>query len=175
MISQELNDSLTRVGPKSDAGEVLRRYWQPAALNDELMAGRPVVPVTLLGEKLVLFRDNSGELGLIHRYCPHRGSDLCYGRLEDGGLRCPFHGWNFSRDGQCIEQPGEPEGSEMYKNIKTTSYPVIEKSGIIFAYMGPGKPPEFPDFDCFRAPDSHVFAFKGLWECNWLQGHGSRH
>ena len=169
MISQELNDSLTRVGPKSDAGEVLRRYWQPAALSDELMAGRPVVPVTLLGEKLVLFRDNSGELGLIHRYCPHRGSDLCYGRLEDGGLRCPFHGWNFSRDGQCIEQPGEPEGSEMYKNIKTTSYPVVEKSGIIFAYMGPGKPPEFPDFDCFRAPDSHVFAFKGLWECNWLQ------
>ncbi|MEM8750320.1 MAG: Rieske 2Fe-2S domain-containing protein [Pseudomonadota bacterium] len=169
MISQELNDTLTRTGPGSDAGTVLRRYWQPAALSDELDVKRPVVPVRLMGEDLVLFRDSSGELGLIDRACPHRGADLCYGRLEDNGLRCPFHGWHFDRTGQCVEQPGEPEGSTMHQNIKTTSYPVVEKNGIVFAYLGPGDPPDFPSFDCFRAPESHVFAFKGLWECNWMQ------
>jgi phthalate 4,5-dioxygenase oxygenase subunit len=169
MISQELNDTLTRTGPGTDTGEVMRRYWQPAALSDELKGNRPVVPVTLLGEKLVLFRDNEGELGLIDRHCPHRGADLCYGRLEDNGLRCPFHGWHFDRTGQCIEQPGEPASSRMHESIRNTSYPVVEKNGIVFAYMGPGQPPEFPNFDCFRAPETHVFAFKGLWECNWLQ------
>ncbi|NNE54002.1 MAG: aromatic ring-hydroxylating dioxygenase subunit alpha [Sulfitobacter sp.] len=169
MISQELNEQITRTGPGTDAGAVMRRYWQPAALTEELNGNRPVVPVTLLGEKLVLFRDNDGALGLIDRHCPHRGADLCYGRLEDNGLRCPFHGWHFDRTGQCVEQPGEPEGSRMHEQIRSTSYPVMEKNGIVFAYMGPDDPPPFPNFDCFRAPESHVFAFKGLWECNWLQ------
>ncbi len=169
MISEELNQRLTRTGQGTDAGTVLRHYWQPAALADELVSKRPVVPVRLLGEDLVLFRNDDGELGLIGRHCLHRGADLCYGRLEDNGLRCPFHGWHFDRTGQCIEQPGEPDGSRMHESIKTASYPVIEKNGIIFAYMGPGEPPPFPDLDCFRAPSSHVFAFKGLWECNWLQ------
>lgn len=169
MISQKLNDTLTLTGPGTDTGEVMRHYWQPAALSDELMGNRPVVPVKLLGEDLVLFRDSDNQLGLISRACPHRGADLCYGRLEDNGLRCPFHGWHFNRDGQCMEQPGEPADSTLHTRIKTTSYPVVEKNGIIFAYMGPGDPPEFPNFDCFRAPESHVFAFKGLWQCNWLQ------
>ncbi|WP_299405389.1 aromatic ring-hydroxylating dioxygenase subunit alpha [uncultured Roseobacter sp.] len=169
MISQELNQALTQSGPGTPAGEVMRRYWQPAALSDELAVKRPVVPVRLLGEDLVLFRDSEGELGLIARACPHRGADLCYGRLEDNGLRCPFHGWHFDRTGQCVEQPGEPEGSTMHEQIRNQSYPVIEKNGIVFAYMGPGEPPPLPGFDCFRAPDSHVFTFKGLWECNWLQ------
>ncbi|MDW3225481.1 MAG: aromatic ring-hydroxylating dioxygenase subunit alpha [Paracoccaceae bacterium] len=169
MISQELNETLTQSGPGTPAGEVMRRYWQPAALSDELALKRPVVPVRLLGEDLVLFRDSDGELGLIERACPHRGADLCYGRLEDNGLRCPFHGWHFDRTGQCVEQPGEPESSTMHKQIKNKSYPVMEHNGIIFAYMGPGAPPPLPGFDCFRAPETHVFAFKGLWECNWLQ------
>lgn len=169
MIAQELNDLITRTAKGQPAGEVLRRYWQPAALADELAGDRPVVPVNLLGEKLVLFRDNEGELGLIGRHCPHRGADLCFGRREDNGLRCPFHGWHFDRTGQCVEQPGEPAGSQMHTQIKTVSYPVVEKNGIVFAYMGPGEPPAFPNFDCFRAPGTHVFAFKGLWECNWLQ------
>jgi len=169
MISQGLNDTLTLTGPGTEAGEVMRLYWQPAALSDELAGKRPVVPVKLLGEDLVLFRDSGNKLGLIGRACPHRGADLCFGRLEDNGLRCPFHGWHFDRDGQCVEQPGEPEGSTMHEKIKNTSYPVIERNGIIFAYLGPGEPPEFPNYDCFRAPSTHVFAFKGLWECNWLQ------
>lgn len=169
MISQALNDRLTRVGPDDGAGKVLRHYWQPAALSVELDPKRPVVPVKLLGESLILFRDNSGALGLIGRHCPHRGADLCYGRREDNGLRCPFHGWHFDRTGQCVEQPGEPEGSDMSKQIKTPGYPVVEKNGIVWAYLGPGAPPPFPAFDCFAAPETHVFAFKGLWECNWLQ------
>lgn len=169
MISQELNDSITRIGRGTDAGEVLRRYWQPAALTEELNTKRPVVPVRLLGEDLVLFRDEEGKLGLIQRHCPHRGADMCFGRLEDNGLRCPFHGWHFNRDGQCVEQPAEPEGSKMHEQIRARSYPVVERAGIVWAYMGPGEAPAFPAFDCFAAPDTHVFAFKGLWECNWLQ------
>ncbi|MGF6861641.1 phthalate 4,5-dioxygenase oxygenase subunit [Rhodobacteraceae bacterium MBR-64] len=169
MISRELNETITRTGPGTDAGAVMRRYWQPVALADELQGKRPVVPVKLLGEDLVLFRDSTGKLGLIDRACPHRGADLCFGRLEDNGLRCPFHGWHFDRTGQCVEQPGEPEGSRMHEQIRVASYPVVEKNGIIFAFMGPGAPPEFPNFDCFRAPETHVFAFKGLWACNWLQ------
>ncbi|WP_341862101.1 aromatic ring-hydroxylating dioxygenase subunit alpha [Gymnodinialimonas sp. 57CJ19] len=169
MMSQEMNDQITRVGPGAPAGKVLRQYWQPAALVDELMGVRPVVPVKLLGEELVLFRDETGNLGLIGRHCPHRGADLAYGRLEDNGLRCPFHGWHFDCSGQCVEQPGEPEGSRMHEKIKAVSYPVREVNGIIWAFMGEGTPPPFAEFDCFRAPDTHVFAFKGLWECNWLQ------
>ncbi len=169
MLSKEVNDLMTRVGPNDGAGKVLRRYWQPAALTVELEGERPVAAVRLMGEDLVLFRDNEGELGLIGRQCPHRGADLCYGRREDNGMRCPFHGWHFDRTGQCVEQPGEPQGSRMHENIRVPSYPVIEKNGVIFAYMGPGDPPPFPALDCFAAPDTHVFAFKGLWECNWLQ------
>ena len=133
MINRELNERLTRTGKGKPAGEVLRRYWQPAGLAEELDTGRPVVPVTLLGERLVLFRDDEGGLGLIGRHCLHRGADLCFGRREDNGLRCPFHGWLYGRDGRCLEQPGEPEGSRMHERIRTTSYPVVEKNGVVFA------------------------------------------
>jgi len=168
-MKKDRNELLTKIGRDRPAGKVLREYWMPAALSDELAGDRPIVPVRLMGEELVLFRNDAGELGLLDRQCPHRGIDLCYGRLEDGGLRCPFHGWHFATSGQCLEQPGEPEGSTLHEQIKTTAYPVIEKNGIIFVYMGDGETPALPELDCFRAPDSHVFAFKGLWQCNWLQ------
>mgnify|MGYP003147706673 FL=1 len=169
MMSAEENATLTQVGPGTPGGALLRRYWQPAALVDELAGNRPVREVNLMGERLVLFRTEDGGYGLIDRHCPHRGADLCYGRLEDGGLRCPFHGWLFDEKGACLEQPAEPEGSSFHKRINHTAYPCVERSGIIFAYMGPGDPPPFPAFDCFAAPHSHVFAFKGFMECNWLQ------
>lgn len=169
MMSREQNEYLTRVGKGQPAGELLRHYWMPAALTEELDGERPVVAVRLMGEDLVLFRNADESIGLIQRQCPHRGADLCYGRLEDGGLRCVFHGWLFGPDGRCMEQPAEPENSRMHEQIRATSYPVVEKNGIVFAYMGPGDPPGFADLDCFRAPQSHVFAFKGLWHCNWLQ------
>jgi phthalate 4,5-dioxygenase oxygenase subunit len=169
MLSAEQNDLITRAGPGSAAGTLLRRYWQPAALVDELAGNRPVKPVRLLGESLVIFKDDKGRHGLIERACPHRGTDLAFGRLEDGGLRCAFHGWLFDVHGNCLETPAEPAGNTLCANIKQKAYPVIEKSGILFAYLGPGEPPEFPHFDCFIAPDSHTFAFKGMIDCNWLQ------
>ena len=169
MLSAEQNDLITRTGPGTAAGALMRRYWQPAALVDELAGNRPVKPVRLLGEDLVAFRDDKGRYGLIARACPHRGTDLAYGRLEDGGLRCAFHGWLFDVNGRCLETPAEPDGSNLCANIRQRAYPVVEKSGILFAYMGPGEPPPFPHFDCFIAPSTHTFAFKGLIECNWLQ------
>jgi phthalate 4,5-dioxygenase oxygenase subunit len=169
MLSTEQNDLITRIGPGMPAGRLMRCYWQPAALVEELAGNRPVKPVRLLGENLVIFRDEAGRYGLIGRACPHRGTDLAYGRLEDGGLRCAFHGWLFDVHGNCLETPAEPEGSRMCSNIRQTAYPVVERSGILFAYLGGGEPPAFPHFDCFTAPASHTFAFKGLIECNWLQ------
>jgi phthalate 4,5-dioxygenase oxygenase subunit len=169
MLSVEQNDLITRIGPGTPAGKLMRCYWQPAALVDELAGNRPVKPVRLLGENLVAFKDDKGRYGLLERSCPHRGTDLAFGRLEDGGLRCAFHGWLFDVSGQCLETPAEPEGSRLCANIRQKAYPVVEKSGILFAYLGPGEPPAFPHFDCFVAPSSHTFAFKGLIDCNWLQ------
>jgi phthalate 4,5-dioxygenase len=169
MLSAEQNDRITRAGPDKPAGQLLRRYWQPAALLDELGGPRPIKPLKLLGEDLVIFRDDKGRYGLLGRACPHRGTDLAYGRLEDGGLRCAFHGWLFDIDGKCLQTPAEPQDSNLCRNVRQKAYPVIERSGILFAYMGSGAPPDFPRFDCFVAPHSHTFAFKGMIDCNWLQ------
>ena len=169
MMSAQENDLITRIGPGTPCGNLMRRYWQPAALVDELEGPRPVKPVRLLGENLVLFRDEQGRYGLLDRHCPHRGADLAFGRRENGGLRCSFHGWLFDVTGQCLETPAEPVNSPLCRNIKQPAYPVVARSGVLWAYMGPGEPPAFPAFDCFVAPDAYTFAFKGLWECNWLQ------
>lgn len=169
MMSAEQNDRITRVGPNTPCGRLLRRHWQPVALVEELEGPRPVRAVRALGENFVLFRDEAGRLGLIDRGCPHRGADMADGRLEDGGLRCAFHGWLFDVDGRCLETQAEPEGSTLCQRIRTRSYPVQVHSGIVFAYLGPGEAPALPAFDCFVAPETHTFAFKGLIECNWLQ------
>jgi phthalate 4,5-dioxygenase len=169
MISAEQNERLTRVGPGTPGGQVLRHYWQPIALTDELDGPRPVRAVRALGQDFVLFRDETGRLGLLDRDCPHRGADLAFGRLEDGGLRCPFHGWLFDADGKCLDTPAEPLGSTLCTRIRQRAYPVQVRSGVIFAWLGDGAAVPFPAFDCFAAPDSHSFAFKGLIECNWLQ------
>jgi len=177
----EQNELLTRIGPGTRCGQLLRHYWQPVALCDEfdpaldpVMAVRPVKAVRILGQDLVLFRDASGQFGLLDRDCLHRGADLSFGRNEGDGLRCPFHGWKFDRNGRCLETPGEPPGQpgrRMCDRVTQRSYPVVEKSGVLFAWFGePGtEPPPFAAFDCFVAPASHTFAFKGLWNCNWLQ------
>jgi hypothetical protein len=172
MMSAQENELITRTGPGTACGALMRRYWQPAALAEELDGPRPVKAVRLLGEELVLFRDEAGRYGLLRRDCPHRGADLAFGRREDGGLRCAFHGWLFDVTGQCRDTPAEPEGSPLCRHIRQPAYPVVAKAGVLWAYMGPGgfdAAPAFPAFDCFVAPDTHSFAFKGLWECNWLQ------
>lgn len=176
-MKAEQNELITRIGPGTACGAVLRSYWQPVALVDEFnpaldprMAQRPVKAVRVLGQDLVLFKGAQGQWGLLDRDCPHRGADLSFGRHEGDGLRCPFHGWKFDAQGRCLETPAEPTGSRLCERVRQRSYPVLEKSGILFAWLGEeGKAPPFPAFDCFVAPASHTFAFKGLWNCNWLQ------
>ncbi len=169
MLTAERNALITQSGPGTPLGAFMRHYWQPAALVDEFDGARPVRPVRLLGEDLVLFRDDAGRYGLLGQHCAHRGASLVYGRAEDGGLRCPFHGWLFDASGACLEQPAEPEGSSFCKSIRQTAYRCTVASGIVWAFMGEGEPPALPAFDCFAAPDQYTFAFKGLIECNWLQ------
>ncbi len=169
MLSAEQNALVTETGAETAGGALMRRYWQPAALVEELAEERPLVPVRLMGENLVLFRAGDGGLRLTARRCPHRGADLRFGRLEDGGIRCPFHGWLFDGRGQCLEQPAEPPGSNFHTKIRMPGYPCVERNGVVFAWLGPGEPPPLPDFDCFAAPDAYTFAFKGYLECNWLQ------
>jgi phenylpropionate dioxygenase-like ring-hydroxylating dioxygenase large terminal subunit len=170
MLTTKENDLLTRTGPGTPAGELLRRYWQPAALAEEIPPGGAPVPLRLLGEDLVLFRDEEGRPGLLGLHCAHRGADLSYGRLEDGGLRCIYHGWLYDIQGRCLEQPGEPAGSTFHERIRQTAYPCVERSGAILAYMGPGEPPLFPNYQFLTVPDDHTFAIKLFSECNYLQG-----
>ena len=176
-MNAEQNERLTRTGPGTPCGALLRRYWQPVALVDEFdpaidpkMTGRPVKAVRVMGQDLVLFRDAAGRWGLIDRDCPHRGADLAFGRHEGDGLRCPFHGWKFDVAGRCLETPAEPFGSRLCERVQQRSYPLVERSGVLFAWLGePGREPPFPNYDCFAAPGTHTFAYKGMWQCNWLQ------
>lgn len=170
MLTKEQNELVTRVGPGTPAGELLRRYWQPVALLDELPPDGPPVPVRILGEDLVLFRDDQGRPGLLGLHCAHRGADLSYGRLEDGGLRCIYHGWLYDIHGRCLEQPGEPPDRAFADRIQHTAYPCVERAGAIFAYFGPGEPPLLPGFQFLHAPDGYVAAHKLFSECNYLQG-----
>src|SRR4029078_961263 len=135
MIGQEANDLITRTGAKDPCGKLMRNYWQPAALGDELAGERPVRPRKMVGAKLGLFRAEQGRYGLIDRHCAHRGADLAFGRLEGGGLRCAFHGLLFDVTGQCLQTPAEPADSKLCQGIRQRSYPVVEKSGILWAYM----------------------------------------
>lgn len=169
MLKQEDNEKITRSGPGTPLGNLLRSYWQPVALVSEMPGERPVKAVRIMSEDLVLFKKREGW-GLISRYCAHRGVDLSYGRLEEDGIRCLYHGWLYDGQGRCVEQPAEPDHSQFLGKIRISNYPCVERNGLIFAYMGAGDPPPFPHYDCFVAPDEYTFAFKGLWECNWLQG-----
>lgn len=171
MLRHEDNEKLTRTGPGTPLGQVLRQYWQPAALVSEIDEQRPAKAIRLLGEDLVLFRTpDTQQWALVSRFCAHRGVDLAYGRLEDGGLRCLYHGWLYGPDGQCLEQPAEPPDSRFHEKVRIAGYACQERNGIIFAYLGKNAPPPLPAYDCFAAPEPYTFAFKGLWECNWLQG-----
>src|SRR5689334_14160101 len=170
VLTREENERLTRVGPGTPCGELFRRYWMPAALSEELPKGGAPLPIRLLGEDLVLFRDDEGMPGLLGIHCAHRGADLSYGRLEDGGLRCIYHGWLYDRTGRCLEQPGEPAGSTFHERIRQTAYPCVEQGGLVFTYMGPGEPPLLPAYEFLTGPDEYRFATKSFSDCNYLQG-----
>src|SRR5438105_15673827 len=127
MISAQQNELMTRIGPATACGKLLRRYWQPVALTDEMQGPRPVKAVRIMCEDLVLFREG-GRYGLIERQCAHRGADLAYGRLEGGGLRCSFHGWLYAADGRCVQTPAEPEGRRWRENSRLRRSPVVVQS-----------------------------------------------
>jgi phthalate 4,5-dioxygenase len=169
MLTQEDNDLLTRIGPGTPGGDFMRRYWQPVAMAEELPAGGAPLPVRLLGEDLVLFRDEQGRPGLLGLHCAHRGADLSYGRLEDGGLRCLYHGWLYNVEGRCLDQPGEPAGSTFKDRIRQKAYPCQEAGGLILAYLGPGEPPLLPGYAFLSAPDEHRLVVKYYQECSYLQ------
>ncbi|MBM2813175.1 MAG: phthalate 4,5-dioxygenase [Chloroflexi bacterium] len=169
MINTPDYDLLVRTGPGAPAGELMRRYWQPAALSEEIPAGGAPLPVKLFGEELVLFRDEKGKPGLLGLHCAHRGADLSYGRLEDGGLRCIYHGWLYDSTGRCLEQPGEPAGSTFHERIRQVAYPCTEAAGVVFAYLGPGAPPILPSYYFLTGPDECTFAHKYYHDCNYLQ------
>jgi phenylpropionate dioxygenase-like ring-hydroxylating dioxygenase large terminal subunit len=169
MISREENNLLTRTGPRTPCGEMMRRYWQPAALSEELPPGGAPLPVSLLGEELVMFRDGEGKPGLIGIHCSHRGADLSYGRLENGGLRCIYHGWLYDRCGNVLDQPGEPRGGENRNSIHHPAYPCQEAGDVVFAYLGPGEPPLLPTYEFLTVPEEQRTVTKILYECNYLQ------
>jgi len=170
MLTRAQNDLLTQTGPGTPCGRFLRSYWQPIASSQEIPPGGDPVPTRVMGEDLVLFRDDKGRLGLIGLYCPHRGTDLSYGRVENGGLRCLYHGWLFDIHGKCIDQPAQPEGRKFCDKVKHPGYPVQEKGGVIWTFMGEGAPPLLPDYEFLTAPEPNRIAFRVIQRCNWLQG-----
>src|SRR4051794_3743854 len=170
MLSKEENDLLTQTGPGTPCGRLLRSYWQPAALSEELPPGGPPIPLRLFGEDLVMFRDEAGRVGLLDLHCSHRATDLSYGRTEDGGLRCVYHGWLYDVDGRCLETPAEPPGSHLKDTIRHLAYPCIEKGGIIFTFMGEGEPPLLPNYEVLSALEENRFVTKHFHGCNYLQG-----
>src|SRR5258705_7304051 len=171
MITAEQNRLLTRTGPGTPMGEAFRRYWIPALLAEELPEPDCApVRVPLLSEKLLAFRDTNGKIGLISEFCAHRGVSLWFGGTEEGGIRCPYHGWKYETDGQCTEGPSESAESGYCKKIKLTSYPCLEMGGVIWTYMGPPElQPPPPSFEWVSLPASHRFLSKRIQESNYLQ------
>lgn len=171
MLTQDQNQLVTRSGPATALGDLFRRYWIPALLASELPENEcPPVRVKLLSERLIAFRDTSGRMGLIDEFCAHRGVSLWFGRNEHDGLRCPYHGWKYDVTGQCIDVPSEPEQSGFCEKIRLKGYPLVERGGILWAYMGPTeKQPPLPEFEWNCLPASHRYVSKRWQECNYLQ------
>jgi 5,5'-dehydrodivanillate O-demethylase oxygenase subunit len=168
-LSREENELLTRVGPGTPAGELLRRYWYPIAVAGELSATQPTRFVRLLGEDLVLFRDTSGRVGLLADHCSHRGASLCYGRVEERGISCAYHGWLYDTAGNVLETPPERNDAIM-RHVKQRAYPVQEHVGLYWAYLGPAPAPVIPHYDVLvsRRGRRHIIVYP-LLACNWLQ------
>ena len=171
MLTREENEFITRTGPGTPMGEFWRRFWAPALLPSELPEPDcPPVRLRLLGEDLVAFRDTSGKVGLLAANCPHRGASLFFGRNEEQGLRCVYHGWKYDVTGQCVDMPNEPPESNFRHKIKHTAYPCEERAGIIWTYMGPKDLlPQLPELEWAMVPESHRYISKIWVESNYLQ------
>src|SRR5437667_358265 len=172
MLAAEENELLTRVGPGTPMGSVMRQYWLPALLSEELPEPDCTpVRTMLLGEQLIAFRDSNGEVGLLGNHCPHRGASLWFGRNEECGLRCVYHGWKWDIHGNCVDMPNEPPESNFKDKVKAVAYPCRERGGIVWTYMGPREePPPLPDLEPNMLPDGEWVVQAIQRECNWLQG-----
>jgi 5,5'-dehydrodivanillate O-demethylase len=171
VISEERNQVLTSIGPGTAMGQLFRRYWHPVAAAAELV-GRDTKQVRILGEDLVVYKDLSGNYGLLPEACPHRGASLAWGIPEQRGLRCMYHGWWFDSEGRCVEQPNEPVGSRFAERVRIDAYPVAEYGGLLFAYLGPGPAPSLPKWDVLALGyGDHVIkqVSTAVLPCNWLQ------
>jgi phenylpropionate dioxygenase-like ring-hydroxylating dioxygenase large terminal subunit len=169
MLSHDDNELLTRTGPGTPMGGLLRRYWMPVVRSSELDSGGRVKRVQLLGERLVVHRAPDGRPGLVGESCPHRGASLFFGRNEAGGMRCVYHGWKFALDGQCVDMPSEPPESSFAAKVCHVAYPCLDRGGVVWAWMGPGAPPPLSELEWTLLPTDHVFASKRVQDCNWFQ------
>jgi len=171
MLTQEENELLTRIGPGTSMGNLMRQYWLPALLSSELPdPDCPPIRVRLLGEDLVAFRDTQGQVGLLGANCPHRGAPLFFGRNEERGLRCIYHGWKFDVSGRCVAMPNVPPESDYKEKVRAKTYPCLDRNGIIWAYMGPlDPPPELPRLEWAALPLEHKLITKQYLECNYAQ------
>lgn len=171
MLSHEDNELLTRTGPGTAMGALLREYWIPALIATELPArdGAPL-RVRLLGEDLIAFRATSGEVGLVDERCPHRTASLFFGRNEEEGLRCAYHGWKFDVRGRCVDMPNEAPQCAFAEKVRLRAYPCRERNGVVWTYMGPAsEPPPLPEFEWNLAPDNVPFLWRNYRACNWVQ------
>ena len=168
MLTREQNERFTQVGPGTPMGELFRRYWMPVATVTQLHA-HPTRAVKLLGESLVLYRDRSGNYGLIQDACAHRNTNMLWGIPEDNGLRCPYHGWLYDATGQCLEQPAEAPDSVFKHKVKIKAYPVEELGGMLWAWLGPEPRPMVPHWEAFVEPDTVRDIGWAVLPCNWLQ------
>jgi phenylpropionate dioxygenase-like ring-hydroxylating dioxygenase large terminal subunit len=172
MLRTEENEYITRVGPGTPMGELMRQYWVPAMLSSELpRPDCPPVRVLLLGERLIAFRDSDGQVGLLGNHCPHRGASFFFGRSEERGLRCVYHGWKFDLGGRCVDMPSEPAESNFKQKVTAKAYRCQERGGVVWAYMGPREvPPPLPDLEPNQLPEDARQVTAIQRECNWLQG-----
>ncbi len=171
MLSPEDNELITRVGPGTPMGQLMRQYWLPFLTSSDLVSDGQPYRVRLLGEDLVAYRDSNGDVGLVDHACPHRGAPMVFARNEAGGIRCVYHGWKFGLNGACEEMPAEPSDTPMKKRVRIKAYPVRERNGVLWAYMGegPGEPPPLPEVEWNMVPESHSLVTLRVQECNWLQ------
>ncbi|HLK80596.1 MAG TPA: Rieske 2Fe-2S domain-containing protein, partial [Xanthobacteraceae bacterium] len=171
MLTAEQNELMTRTGPGTLMGNLLRRYWIPILLVEELPENDcPPVRVKLLSERLLAWRDTRGRYALTDEFCAHRGASLWFGRNEEDGLRCAYHGWKYDNTGACVDVPSEPEESRFCSKIKLKSYRLVESGGILWAYMGPPElEPPRPAFEWIDLPPAHRYVTKRWQECNYLQ------
>lgn len=171
-MKAEQQQRLCRVGPGTEGGALLRHSWLPVALLDDVQGSpQPMLPLSVLGQELLLFRDALGRWALLDRACAHRGADLALARHEGDGLRCALHGWKFDVEGRCLDMPSEPDAASMCRRVRQRSYPVLQRSGLIFAWLGPAEatPDALPALAGLAAPTGRARLFRTLWRCNWLQ------